>query len=38
MLLNCSAETKTPLLTQVDDGDYMLTTSMQTPQWLGLEG
>ena len=30
------AETKTPA--QVEDGDHMLTTSTQTPDWLEPEG
>ena len=34
--LSCSVEMKTP--TQVEDDDYMLTTSTQTPAWLKLAG
>lgn len=34
--LSCSRETKTA--TQVEDKDYMLTTSTYTPDWLKPEG
>ena len=34
--LSCSVETK--ISTQVEDSDYMLTISTQTPGWLNLEG
>ena len=34
-IFRCSLETKTPTL--MEDGDYMLTTSTETPDWVEPE-